>query len=304
MPDVVRLGTRTTPLALWQAEHVAACLKAATPTLEVRLVPFVTEGDRRLTRPLPEIGGKGVFTAELEAALRTNEIDIAVHSLKDLPVAQPEGLTLGAILRRADVRDAWCCPAGTPLSDLPPGAVVGTSSLRRRAQLQARRPDLAFQPIRGSIGTRLNKVREGAYDATVLALAGLQRLGLEGAATEVFDLDTMLPAPGQAALAVQCCEGGDMIELLQGIDDSATRRATTAERMFLQALGGGCSAPIAAYAHLQETALYLHAAVFTTDGDRRVAVRTSGADAEALGHAAAEQAIENGALDLLLPVQP
>lgn len=301
MSRVIRLGTRTTPLALWQAERVAERLRSASAASEVRLVPFVTEGDRRLSQSLPEIGGKGVFTAELEAALRDHSIDIAVHSLKDLPVEQPEGLMLGAILDRADVRDAWFSRTGDLLDDLPEGSLVGTSSLRRRAQLQARRPDLRFESIRGSVGTRLEKVRSGQYDATVLALAGLQRLGLEGSVTSVFDTTVMLPAPGQAALAVQCSTDSGVASVLETIDDAAARSSTTAERTFLEWLGGGCSTPIGAYARPAATGGFeLDAGVFAVDGSARVAVHSTGAEAERLGRDAAQQAIASGALRLLV----
>ncbi|MEM9663354.1 MAG: hydroxymethylbilane synthase [Bacteroidota bacterium] len=299
MTHRLRLGTRTTPLALWQAEHVAHALRLARPDVDVDLVPFVTEGDRRLAVPLPEIGGKGVFTAELEAALHARSIDLAVHSLKDLPVEQPAGLTLGAILARADVRDAWVAPSGHLLDDLPTGAVVGTSSLRRGAQLLAHRPDLSIQPIRGSVGTRLKKVKAGQYAATVLALAGLQRLDMENEVTAILDLDVMLPAPGQAALAVQCLDEPSIVELLAAIDDQSTNEATTAERQWLYHLGGGCSAPIAAYAYQQEGVMHLDGAVFAPSGDQSVRVHVQGTDPAALGRAAAAEALRQQAGDLL-----
>ena len=197
MPDRLRLGTRTSRLATWQAEHVAAALEAAWPGLRVELVPFVTQGDKTLDKPLPEIGGKGLFTVELEAALLSGRIDLAVHSLKDLPTDDPDGLTVGAITEREDPRDAWVSPSGALLDELPEGAVVGTSSLRRGSQLLRRRPDLEIRSIRGNVETRIRKTHEEGYHATVLACAGLGRLGLMNQTAGVLDFDTMLPASGR-----------------------------------------------------------------------------------------------------------
>lgn len=300
MADVLRLGTRTTPLAWWQAEYVAARLNAAWPDLRVDLVPFVTEGDRRLAQPLPEIGGKGVFTAELEAALYEGRIDLAVHSLKDLPVVQPEGLTLGAVTEREDVRDAWVCASGQPILDAPHGLIVGTSSQRRAAQLLALRPDFEVRSIRGSVETRLRKVRDGLYGATLLALAGLRRLSLDAEVTTALAPEVMLPAPGQAALAVQCRAGdADVLPLVSALDHAATRAATTAERAFLLALGGGCSAPIAGYATVERGTVHLRGAVLTPDGRRRIDAEATGSDAQAVGEAAAAQAMATGAAEVL-----
>ncbi len=304
MADLLRLGTRTSRLATWQAEHVAGALEAAWPCLRVELVPFVTEGDKTLDKALPEIGGKGLFTLELEAALLDRRIDLAVHSLKDLPTDDPDGLTVGAITRREDPRDAWVCPAGHPVADLPEGAVVGTSSLRRGSQLLRQRPDLDIRSIRGNVETRIRKTREGGYDATVLACAGLGRLGLMGETTGVLDLDTMLPAPGQAALGIQVrADDAEVRRLVGALDHEPTRQAVEAERHFLAALGGGCSAPIAALGQVRDGRLHLRGRVCSVDGARTVEVEESvalGPDAAYdLGHTAAETALADGARALL-----
>ena len=306
MPDVrpLRLGTRTSPLAAWQAEHVAAGLRAAWHGLDVELVPFVTEGDRNLAQPLPEIGGKGVFTVEIERALRDGRIDLAVHSLKDLPTDDPEGLVIGAVPPRGDAGDAWLCPAGHLLADVPSGAVVGTSSPRRVAQLLRVRPDLRVRSVRGNVGTRLRKADEGEVDAVVLALAGLARLGLSGRVTEALDAPVMLPAPGQGALAVQVRAGDAAVAArVAALDHGPTRMAVEAERHFLAALGGGCSAPIAALGVVDGARLTLHGRVVAVDGSRVVDVRVDG-DATAhaarmLGQAAANAALRDGAAALL-----
>jgi hydroxymethylbilane synthase len=214
----VIIGTRTSKLARWQAEHVSQGLKRAWSGLTCQIQPFVTKGDKTLDEPLPEIGGKGLFTAELEQALREGTIDVAVHSLKDRPVENAPGLTIGAILAREDVADGLVTGSGCLLAELPPGAVVGTSSLRRQAQLLAVRPDLEVKSIRGNVDTRIRKVRDGEYDAVVLAAAGLRRIGLEGAVAEWLSLSMMLPAPGQGALAVQCRNDDQItLELLSSI---------------------------------------------------------------------------------------
>ncbi len=299
---VLRLGTRTSRLARWQTEHVIAQLSAAWPQLTCITVPFVTKGDKTLDKPLPEIGGKGLFTAELEAALSAGEIDLAVHSLKDLPVDDAPGLTIGAIPGRADVRDAVVAGDGLALAALPQGAVVGTSSVRRRAQLLACRPDLDIQSIRGNVETRIRKVvDERHYAATILAMAGLERLDLTPKVTDLLDLDLMLPAPGQGALAVQCRQDDRAtLGLLAAIDDSVTRACVTAERAFLSALGGGCSAPIAAYATQDgEGQLTLHGLVGAADGSRVLRVDGSGRDPHALGAELAADVLAQGAAALL-----
>jgi hydroxymethylbilane synthase len=251
MPEhaVIRAGTRASRLALWQTEHVIARLAEAWPQLSFERVRIKTLGDRITNVPLPQIGDRGLFTRELEEALRSGAIDFAVHSLKDLPTEQPEGLALGAVLSREDPSEALVTQKGRRLADLPPGARLGTSSLRRRAQVMALRPDLHIVDIRGNVPTRIAKVQRGEYDATLLALAGLRRLELTDAASEVFGSDVMVPAPGQGALAVQV-RGGDarVLRIVAAIEDVPTRLATAAERRVLNALEGGCQAPIGALA--------------------------------------------------------
>lgn len=291
------IGTRASALARWQSEWVQGALEGTWPGLACRLQLFTTTGDRVLDRPLPEIGGKGLFTAELEDALRAGTIDVAVHSLKDLPITDGPGLTIGAIVERADARDALICPAGHTLGTLPAGARVGTSSLRRAAQLRLARPDLLLLPLRGNVDTRLRKAQAGDYDAIVLAAAGLTRLGLQAAVTQFLPLDQMLPAPGQGALAVQCrADDAATLECLRSLDHAPTRAAVTAERAFLAGLGGGCAAPVAAFGKAEGDAeLLLLGLVAAPDGSAAVRVSRVGSSAPALGQALAEEALAQGA---------
>jgi hydroxymethylbilane synthase len=296
------LGSRTSPLALWQTHHVVQLLQAAWPGLACSVRDFVTTGDKSLDRPLPEIGGKGLFTAELEDALRRGEIDVAVHSLKDLPVEDAPGLTIGAIPARANVQDALVAPAGRTLATLPAGAVVGTSSIRRQAQILAARPDLKIRSIRGNVETRLRKALAGEeYAATLLAAAGLERLGLAGHVTEWLPLNLMLPAPGQGALAVQCRAGDTaVLALLAAVEQAAVRAAVTAERAFLTAMGGGCAAPVAAYAWPDQAGVLLMTALVAhPDGRHAIHVRGSGSDPHDLARKLAAQAYEQGAGQIL-----
>ncbi|MDX1686375.1 MAG: hydroxymethylbilane synthase [Candidatus Promineifilaceae bacterium] len=311
-PDrILKVGTRTSRLARWQAERVVQLLQDAWPDLKCELRPFVTKGDKTLDKPLPEIGGKGLFTAELERALRKGEIDVAVHSLKDLPVEEAPGLIIGAITDRANAQDGLVARHGHTLSTLPAGSVVGTSSLRRQAQLLAQRPDLQVRSIRGNVGTRVRKALEGEYDAAVLAAAGLERLDLTDVVSEWLPPTVMLPAPGQAALAVQCRAGDErVLELLAAIESEGARRTTAAERRFLQALGGGCSAPIAAYATVEAAGrLRLRGLIATPDGQRVIKVESEseGADLEAalaLGERLAHEATAQGATAILAALEP
>jgi hydroxymethylbilane synthase len=294
------IGARTSQLALWQTNDVRQKLEEAWPGLECRLETFVTQGDKTLDKPLPAIGGKGLFTAELETALRDGRIDLAVHSLKDLPVAAAAGLTVGAVSSRADVRDVLVARDRWTLGTLPLGATVGTSSLRRQAQLLHARPDLTIQSIRGNVDTRLKKVQGGQYDATILAAAGLTRLGLESHITHYLPLDIMLPAPGQGALAVQCrADDTAVLTLLTAIDDAETRCCVDAERAFLSGLGSGCSLPVAAYATRQNDEMMLTGLVATVDGRRVIEVKGYGRDPHQLGTELAEKALAQGAAELL-----
>jgi len=269
VPPSLRIGTRHSALARWQTHHVADLLRAAWPALTIEVVPFATRGDREQTRPLPEIGGKGLFTAELEAALRSREIDLAVHSLKDLPVEQQDDLTLGAIIARVDPSDVLVSRHDLPLEELPPRPVVGTSSTRRAAQIRLARPDAEIIPLRGNVDTRVRKALDpsGPYDAVVLARAGVMRLGLAEHIAQVLPFDVMLPAPGQGALGVQCRAGDDeVLRYLAPLDDAVTRVSVTAERSFLQALGGGCAMPVAALGQVNHSTLYLRGLYVTEQG--------------------------------------
>lgn len=294
------LGSRTSKLALWQTNYAIERLQGDWPGLVCRVRPIVTSGDKNQQQPLPEIGGKGLFTAELEQALLDKEIDCAVHSLKDLPVEDSPGLALGAIFGRTDARDALIARQSTSLADLPPAARVGTSSLRRQAQLRAARPDLLIEPMRGNVDTRLRKVFDGEYDAAVLAAAGLERLNLAQHIREHLPLTVMLPAPGQGALAIQCRQDdANTLALLAAVDEADLRAAVTAERTFLQALGGGCSAPIAAYAAWDSGRLHLQGLVASLDGRQIIRVVNSGGDGLALGTTLAQEALAKGAQALL-----
>jgi hydroxymethylbilane synthase len=301
----VVVGTRASALARAQTGRVCELLEAVSPGLSCEVSPIFTRGDRTQAsgEPLPSIGGKGLFTAELEQALRDGTIDLAVHSLKDLPTEEIDGVALGAVCLREDVRDCLVSQSGRALQGLPPGAVVGTSSLRRSAQLRALRPDLEVRSIRGNVETRIRKVREGEFDAALLAAAGIARLGLEREVAEWLDVDTMLPAPGQGALAVQCRAGDDAtLELLAAVDDEAARAATTAERSFLRALGAGCTAPVAAHGIADGGAVRLAGLVASPDG--REVVRVSGTgQPEEIGERLAGEALRTGADAILEAVR-
>ncbi len=303
-PQSVTIGTRTSKLALWQTNHVIELLHAAWPDLQCTTRTYITEGDTRHDTPLPAMGGQGVFTTLLESALLTGEIDLAVHSLKDLPTDENPKLVVGAIPGREDPRDGLVARNGETLDSLPRGAVVGTSSTRRSAQLLAARPDLSIREIRGNVDTRVRKVMRGDYDATVLAAAGLRRLGAEDVVSDWLPLDTMLPAPGQAALAVQCRRDDKRVmELLTAIDDTEARSNVTAERAFLQKLGGGCSLPVAAHATTQRAGgradIHLTGVVVSPDGREVIWVEGDDEDARELGTRLAEEATRLGAGKIL-----
>lgn len=272
----VKIGTRKSRLATWQAEHIGQMLAQRWPDLQYRLELFDTTGDRIPDQPLPEIGGKGLFTQELEDALQRGDIHLVVHSLKDLPVEESPGLAMAAIPPRESAGDVLVSGRGYTLETLPKGARVGTSSLRRSAQLLHRRPDLEIRPLRGNIDTRIRKAYQGEYDAIVLAAAGVNRLGLQAQVTEELSLQVMLPAPGQGALAVQCrSDNAALLSLLQAIDHAETRAAVLAERAFLQGLGGGCSAPVAAYGFVEAGLLHLEGLVASRDGREIIRIRHS-----------------------------
>ena len=298
----VLLGTRASALARAQTDVVIGMLTGAWPELACETRVIATAGDRSQAsgRPLPEIGGKGLFTAELERALREGEIDVAVHSLKDLPTEDAEGVVVGAVTRREDVRDCLVAREGGSLAELTVGAVVGTSSLRRAAQLRALRPDLDVRSIRGNVDTRIRKVADGEFDAALLAAAGVRRLGLEHEVTEWLPAETMLPAPGQGALAIQCrADDHALRALLATLDDPPARAETTAERAFLRALGAGCAAPVAALAEVATTPrVRLQGLVASVDGRQMVRVDGEGQPQD-LGMKLAQDALAAGA-DLIL----
>ncbi|HSL29674.1 MAG TPA: hydroxymethylbilane synthase [Anaerolineales bacterium] len=293
-------ATRPSVLARWQTVRIIQLLQAAHPGLECNEHLVTTAGDRLLDRPLPEIGGKGLFTGELEEALLSGKVHAAVHSLKDLPVEDTPGILVAAIPEREAAYDVLVSAQGWTLFDLPEGARVGTCSPRRAAQLLVRRPNLNVLPLRGNVETRLQKLWNGEYDAIVLAQAGLIRLGLQAHISEVFSLDVMLPAPGQGALAVQC-RADDVItrELLATIHDPVTAAAVYAERAFLASLGGGCAVPVAAFAETHDQTIILTGAVFSEDGKQIISLSGAGMEPDKLGKQLADLVLERGAAELL-----
>ena len=267
MRNHIKIGTRKSALALWQAEFIKSELQRLNPSITVELVHFNTKGDRILEKPLAEVGGKGLFTAELEAAMHAGDIDIAVHSLKDMPTELPQGLILGAISKREVPYDALISPQYKTLDKLPKGARIGTSSLRRQAQLLHRRPDLKIEVIRGNVQTRLNKIETEGLDGVILAQAGLKRLGLDHQITQVFTADEMIPAVGQGALAIECrADDVEMLDMLSLIDDEPTRLAVEGERSFLNQLNGNCQVPMGVHGTIEKGQLTLKALIASTDG--------------------------------------
>jgi hydroxymethylbilane synthase len=301
--DTLRIATRKSQLALWQAEHVAALLRAAHPGLKIELVPLLTQGDRIQDRTLAAIGGKGLFIKELEVAIEELRADIAVHSMKDVPADLPEGLIMAAVLQRADPRDALLTISGIErLQDLPKAAVVGTSSLRRQAQILALRPDLKVESLRGNVDTRLRKLDAGGMDAIILASAGLIRLGWEARITAKLDPAVCLPAVTQGVIGIECRRNdANTVKLLQALEHAPTRQVMDAERAFAARLGGSCQSPIAAYAELQGNLLTLRGLVAEPDGSRLLHERATGpADQAALlGRQTAERILAAGAGPLL-----
>jgi hydroxymethylbilane synthase len=293
-------ATQPSPLARWQTARVIQLLQAVHPEVECREYVLTTDGDREFERPLQEIGGKALFTAELEEALVSGRAHVAVHSLKDLPVEPAPGIALASIPEREAAYDVLVSADGQTLFDLPKGARIGTGSLRRSAQLLAHRPDLTILPLRGDVDTRVWKLMNREYDAIVLAQAGLTRLGLQSHISEVLPLEVMLPAPGQGALAVQCrADDLETLELLAAIHNPWSAAAVAAERAFLAGIGGGCSLPIAAFAEENNGTIILTGAVISTDGKQ--AIRLSAADSEPhrLGERLAGLVLERGAAEFL-----
>ncbi|MCP9340713.1 hydroxymethylbilane synthase [Stutzerimonas xanthomarina] len=302
MSREIRIATRKSALALWQAEYVKARLEAAHPHVTVSLVPMVSRGDKLLDAPLAKIGGKGLFVKELETALMENEADIAVHSMKDVPMEFPEGLGLYCICEREDPRDAFVSNHYEDFDALPAGAVVGTSSLRRQAQLLARRPDLKIQFLRGNVNTRLAKLDAGEYDAIILAAAGLIRLGFGDRIRASISVEDSLPAGGQGAVGIECRTGDtELHQLLQCMNDPDTAIRVSAERALNRHLNGGCQVPIACYAVLEGDQLWLRGLVGQPDGAvlLRAEGRAPNAEAEVLGVRIAEELLQQGAGKIL-----
>jgi hydroxymethylbilane synthase len=301
----LRIATRKSPLALWQAEHVAVLLREAHGDLQVELVPMSTRGDKLLDAPLAKVGGKGLFIKELENALLDGRADIAVHSLKDVPVEIPAGFALPVVMARADPRDGLVSNHRDSLVGLPPRARVGTSSLRRQCQLLAARPDLQVRTVRGGVHTRLAKLDAGEFDALILAVAGLQRLGMGDRVREVLEPEVLLPAVGQGVLGIECREGDSRVEgLIAALGDADSAARVSAERAMNTRLGGGCQVPIAGYAELDGGELTLRALVASVDGSRMLrargqAPRDQSAD---LGQRVAEDLLDQGAGDILAAV--
>ena len=299
------IGTRQSLLALWQSEHVAALLKARYPECEVILKKIVTKGDKILDVPLAQIGGKGLFTKEIEEELLAGTIDLAVHSLKDLPTVLPEGLSIAAITERANVCDAFVSNKYTSFDQLPPGAKIGTSSLRRKAQLLAIRPDLTIVDLRGNVNTRLKKLDDGAMDAIILAAAGLERLGYQTRIRQLLPESVCLHAVGQGALAIETRAADTCVQdMLKPLDDAQTRIATLAERAFLGLVEGGCQVPIGVHAKVSSGKIHIEAIIATLTGDRIIRDNVEGdaKDAEDLGAALGVRMLNAGGREILAAI--
>lgn len=301
-----RIGARGSKLSLWQANHIADRLRAAYPGLSVSIKTYLTSGDKFLDAPLARIGGKGLFTKEIETAILSGEVDLAVHSLKDMPAELPPGLALAAVTERIDPDDAFVSNTYANLSDLPSGATVGTSSLRRRAQLLAYRPDLRIENVRGNVDTRLSKLDNGDYDAIILAVAGLKRLGLGERITQVLPREICLPAVGQGVLAIEARAGDAAVQgLVSCLEHSDTRIAIAAEREFLRIIEGNCQVPVGVFGRLAADRLVLRAVILSPDGAQRVYdVAEGGAGtAVSLGRQLAERMLAAGGSRILALTQ-
>jgi hydroxymethylbilane synthase len=312
----LRIGSRGSQLALWQANHISALLRERGHEVEIEIIH--TTGDKITDVALAKVGTKGMFTKEIEEALAAGRVDLAVHSLKDLPTELPQGFEIAAITKREDPRDAFCSRKFSKIEDLPQGARVGTSSLRRQAQLKAVRPDLEIHPLRGNVDTRLRKLEQGEYDAIILASAGLRRLGKTELIKEIIPAEIMCPAAGQGALGIEIREGDEKIrELLTFLDDPAARAATTCERALLGSLGGGCQVPIGAFAsfpllansarsgaphsapHEEKIQLHLESIVADPDGSKVLRDSRDGDDPEKLGNEAGAALLAGGGDQIL-----
>ena len=302
MKKSIVIGTRGSKLALWQAEHIAGRIRERFPAIEVTLKKIVTTGDKILDVPLAKIGGKGLFTKELENAMLSADIDLAVHSLKDMPTELPEGLMLAAITTRADASDAFVSLRYKSLDALPQGAKVGTSSLRRRAQILKYRPDLQTIDLRGNLDTRIKKLENQEMDAIILATAGLKRLGLEQYITQILPIEICLPAVGQGALAIETRQAdAEVLSVLEFLNDSETIAAVTAERAYLREVQGGCQVPVGVHGEVNGDQLLLEATILKIDGTREVRERICGccSEAEELGIKLAQKMLAAGGKEIL-----
>ncbi len=305
MTEIVRIATRRSPLALWQAEYVRSSLIALHPGIKVELVKMVTQGDKILDTPLAKVGGKGLFVKELEVGMLQGDADIAVHSMKDVPVEFPEGLHLGAICQREDPRDAFVSNEHADIKALPHGAIVGTSSLRRQCQIRAWRPDLQIKDLRGNVNTRLSKLDHSEYDAIILASAGLIRLGFKERIRQYLDTDISLPAVGQGAVGIECRVDDERInQLIAPLNHEATKTCVIAERAMNQRLEGGCQVPIAGYAQLEYGQIKMRGLVGRPDGKQviRGNIEGSAKNAEQLGRMLADDLLSRGAKEILQEV--
>lgn len=305
MKAKLTIGTRQSLLALWQSNHIAALLREKYPECEVVLKKIVTNGDRILDVPLAQIGGKGLFTKEIETELADGTIDLAVHSLKDMPTVLPEGLCLTAITERANVGDAFVSNKYASFEELPLGAVIGTSSLRRKAQLLAARPDLQIMDLRGNVDTRLRKLDEGLYDAIILAAAGLERLGHGDRITALIPPDVCLPAVGQGALAIEARTADDEVRsMLEFLNDLPTKQSTDAERAFLGLLEGGCQVPIGVHADVSGEQIKIDAIIAALDGSTvlRDTITGKAEDAVALGQQLGKKMLAAGGQEILAAI--
>lgn len=298
----IRIATRKSALALWQADHVAGLLDALPEVEATELVPMSTRGDEVLDRSLQKIGGKGLFIKELEVAMQDGDADIAVHSMKDVPAEMPAGFCIAAVLERANHADAFVGGTGVAFTDIRQGARIGSSSLRRQAQLRMMRPDLRVEPLRGNVNTRLAKFEAGEYDAIVLAAAGLERLGLRQHISHVFTTDEMLPAAAQGVIGIECLENaGALRDVLDKLHHRPTVRTTLAERAIARILEASCQSPVASFATCEGDEMSVTALVALPDGSRSIRDRVTGpaADAERLGEQLAAQLLDRGAAELL-----
>ena len=299
----IRIATRKSALALWQAEHAAALLERLPEVDAVELMPLSTRGDEILDRSLQKIGGKGLFIKELEVAMQQGDADIGVNSMKDVPADMPEGFCIAAMLERANHADALVSPGGRQLADLPDGALIGSSSLRRQAQLKMMRPDLRIEPLRGNVNTRLAKLDDGNYDAIILAAAGLERLEFGERISQLFAPDEMLPAAAQGVVGIECLESRtDLREILAQLNHPDSVRTTLAERAIARVLEASCQSPVATFATIAGEEMTVTALVAMPDGSRAIRDSVSGVadDAERLGEQLANRLLEQGAAELLV----